>query len=181
MASARPAAKTTVARGDKRTIVELTPEQTAAWQKKLEPLTESWVRNTPDGEKVLAAYRAELAKIEATSRRIERRRRDAEQARGLARGIADYWQEQLGERFLGFYLIGSLAHGGFSARYSDIDVGLVSTDGVTPIEIEAMRQHARKRSPELAPNCRCSGPIAASRSAASRRSTGSIISIMRNR
>jgi TRAP-type transport system periplasmic protein len=55
----------TVARGDKRTIIDLTPEQTAAWQKKLEPLTDSWVRNTPDGEKVLTAYRAELAKIEA--------------------------------------------------------------------------------------------------------------------
>jgi hypothetical protein len=54
-----------VARGDKRTIIDLTPEQTAAWQKKLEPLTDSWVRNTPDGEKVLTAYRAELAKIEA--------------------------------------------------------------------------------------------------------------------
>ena len=52
---------------------------------------------------------------------------------------------------LGFYLIGSLAHGGFSARYSDIDVGLVSTNGVTPDEIEAMRQHARKCSPDLAP------------------------------
>jgi hypothetical protein len=75
----------------------------------------------------------------------------AEQARGLARGIAAYWQEALGERLLGFYLIGSLAHGGFSARYSDIDVGLVSTDGVTPIEIEAMRQHARKLPSELAP------------------------------
>jgi predicted nucleotidyltransferase len=74
----------------------------------------------------------------------------AEQARGLARGIAAYWQEMLGERFLGFYLIGSLAHGGFSTRYSDIDVGLVSTDGVTPIEIEAMRQHARKLSSGLA-------------------------------
>jgi TRAP-type transport system periplasmic protein len=56
----------TIARGDaKRTIVELTPEQTAAWQKKLEPLVENWAHNTPDGEKVLAAYRAELAKIEA--------------------------------------------------------------------------------------------------------------------
>lgn len=55
----------TMARGDKRTLVELTPEQTAAWQKKLEPLNENWAKNTPDGEKVLAAYRAELAKIEA--------------------------------------------------------------------------------------------------------------------
>lgn len=75
----------------------------------------------------------------------------AEQARGFARQIAVFWQERLGERLLGFYLIGSLAHGGFSARYSDIDVGLVSTDGVTPIEIEAMREHARKVAPDLAP------------------------------
>jgi len=78
--------------------------------------------------------------------------RDAvEQARGFARGIADYWQEQLGERLLGFYLIGSLAHGGFSPRYSDIDVGLIATDGVSPAEIEAMRQHAHKIAPDLAP------------------------------
>jgi TRAP-type C4-dicarboxylate transport system substrate-binding protein len=55
----------TIARGDKRTIVELTPEQTAAWQKKLQPLNDNWVKNAPDGAKVLAAYRAELAKIEA--------------------------------------------------------------------------------------------------------------------
>ncbi|HLI19484.1 MAG TPA: TRAP transporter substrate-binding protein [Stellaceae bacterium] len=55
----------TIARGDKRTIIELTPEQTAAWQKKLEPLDDNWAKNTPDGEKVLAAYRAELAKIES--------------------------------------------------------------------------------------------------------------------
>ncbi|HEY3918970.1 MAG TPA: TRAP transporter substrate-binding protein [Stellaceae bacterium] len=55
----------TIARGDKRTIVELTPEQTAAWQKKLEPLIDNWAKNAPDGEKVLAGYRAELAKIEA--------------------------------------------------------------------------------------------------------------------
>ncbi|HEV8015830.1 MAG TPA: TRAP transporter substrate-binding protein [Stellaceae bacterium] len=55
----------TIARGDKRTIVELTPEQTAAWQKKLQPLNDNWVKNAPDGANVLAAYRAELAKIEA--------------------------------------------------------------------------------------------------------------------
>jgi TRAP-type transport system periplasmic protein len=55
----------TVARGDKRTIIDLTSEQTDAWQKKLAPLTENWVHATPDGEKVLAAYRAELAKIES--------------------------------------------------------------------------------------------------------------------
>jgi TRAP-type transport system periplasmic protein len=55
----------TIARGDKRTIVELTPEQTAAWQKKLEPLNDTWVKAAPDGAKVLAAYKAELANIEA--------------------------------------------------------------------------------------------------------------------
>jgi predicted nucleotidyltransferase len=75
----------------------------------------------------------------------------AEDARGFARGIADYWRGQIGERLLGFYLIGSLAHGGFSVRYSDIDVGLVSVDGVTPAEIDDMRQHARKLAPDLAP------------------------------
>jgi hypothetical protein len=75
----------------------------------------------------------------------------AEQACGFARGIADYWHEELGERLLGFYIIGSLAHGGFSARYSDIDVGLISTNGLAPIEIEAMRRHAAKLSPDLAP------------------------------
>ena len=78
--------------------------------------------------------------------------RDAvEHARGFACGIADYWQEQLGERLLGFYLLGSLANGGFSSRYSDIDVALIARDGVTPIEIEAMRQHARNIAPDLAP------------------------------
>ncbi|HEX3971104.1 MAG TPA: hypothetical protein VHX19_07260 [Stellaceae bacterium] len=74
----------------------------------------------------------------------------AEKARGLARGVAAYWQDELGDRFLGFYVIGSVAHGGYSTRYSDVDVALISADGVTPIEIEAMRQYARKYSPELA-------------------------------
>jgi TRAP-type C4-dicarboxylate transport system substrate-binding protein len=55
----------TVARGDKRTIIDLTPEQTASWQQKLAPLVDNWVKNTPDGATVLTAYRAELAKIEA--------------------------------------------------------------------------------------------------------------------
>jgi TRAP-type C4-dicarboxylate transport system substrate-binding protein len=54
----------TVARGDKRTIVELTEAQTDAWHQKLRPLEADWVARTPDGAKILAAYRAELAKIE---------------------------------------------------------------------------------------------------------------------
>jgi len=33
------------------------------WKKVLAPVTEEWVKTTPDGEKVLAAYRAEIAKL----------------------------------------------------------------------------------------------------------------------
>jgi TRAP-type C4-dicarboxylate transport system substrate-binding protein len=56
--------ETTIARGDKRTIVDPTPEQTAAWQQKLQPLVDNWAHTAPDGVKILAAYRAEVAKIE---------------------------------------------------------------------------------------------------------------------
>jgi hypothetical protein len=75
----------------------------------------------------------------------------ADAARDFARGIAAYWQEKLGDRLLGVYLLGSLAHGGFSARYSDIDIALISTNGLAPIESEMMRAHARQRAPALAP------------------------------
>ena len=37
------------------------------------------------------------------------------------------------------FLIGSLAHGGFSRRYSDIDVAVVTETGLTPEDLEAMR------------------------------------------
>jgi TRAP-type transport system periplasmic protein len=57
----------TIARGDaQRVIVTLTPEQTAAWREKMAPLETAWVARTPDGAKVIAAYRAELAKVQAT-------------------------------------------------------------------------------------------------------------------
>lgn len=55
----------TVERGDKRTIVTLTPEQTAAWRQKMAPLEANWIARTPDGAKVIAAYRAEIAKVRA--------------------------------------------------------------------------------------------------------------------
>ena len=37
--------------------------QTEIVKQKLAPITEAWVAATPDGPKVLAAYRAEIAKI----------------------------------------------------------------------------------------------------------------------
>jgi TRAP-type C4-dicarboxylate transport system substrate-binding protein len=55
----------TIARGDKRTIVTLTPEQTTAWRQKMAPLEAAWTARTPDGAKVIAAYRAEIAKVQA--------------------------------------------------------------------------------------------------------------------
>lgn len=69
----------------------------------------------------------------------------------LADAVAAYWRGQLGEELLGFYLIGSLAHGGFNRRYSDIDVAVVSENGLTESMIEAMGVHAATIAPSLAP------------------------------
>jgi len=63
-------------------------------------------------------------------------------ARAFAQGIAAFWEARLGARLLGVYVIGSLAHGGFSGRYSDIDMALVAEGGVAPPDLEAMRAHA---------------------------------------
>jgi predicted nucleotidyltransferase len=61
------------------------------------------------------------------------------------------WEARLGAELIGISLIGSLAHGGFSARYSDIDVALVTQDGLAPDTLEALRAQAVARSTELAP------------------------------
>jgi TRAP-type C4-dicarboxylate transport system substrate-binding protein len=46
-------------------IVTLTDDEEARWKAKLAPITENWLKETPDGAKVLAAYRAELVKVRA--------------------------------------------------------------------------------------------------------------------
>ena len=51
-------------------------------------------------------------------------------AADLARRMVPFWQDALGPELLGVYLIGSLAHGGFSARYSDVDVAVITEAGV---------------------------------------------------
>ncbi len=43
--------------------INLPPAEIAKMKKMVSAYTEEWVRNTPDGAKVLAAYRAEVAKI----------------------------------------------------------------------------------------------------------------------
>ena len=64
--------------------------------------------------------------------------------------MASFWDRQLGSRLHGFYLIGSLAHGGFSRRYSDIDMALIAEGGLGDAELGTMRERAMALSPELA-------------------------------
>jgi predicted nucleotidyltransferase len=68
----------------------------------------------------------------------------------LAERMAAFWERRLGKRLLGFYLIGSLAHGGFSRRYSDIDVALIAEDGLQDADRREMSQYALTLSPGLA-------------------------------
>jgi hypothetical protein len=72
-------------------------------------------------------------------------------ALALAEGMTAFWSERLGKRFIGAYLIGSLAHGGFSRRYSDIDMALLVEDGLDSVEVAEMRAPALKIAPDLAP------------------------------
>ena len=69
---------------------------------------------------------------------------------GFAEGMARFWSARLGADLLGVYLLGSLAHGGFSRRYSDIDMLVVAEQGVAPEDQEAMRAAAAALAPELA-------------------------------
>jgi predicted nucleotidyltransferase len=68
-------------------------------------------------------------------------------AAAFARDIAAFWESHLGARLLGVYLIGSLAHGGFSPRYSDIDMALIAEHGVEPADLERMRDRAAEIAP----------------------------------
>jgi TRAP-type C4-dicarboxylate transport system substrate-binding protein len=51
--------------GRNHVIVELTPDQRANWQKRVTPVIDAWVRDTPDGAEVLAAFRREMEKLQA--------------------------------------------------------------------------------------------------------------------
>ena len=69
----------------------------------------------------------------------------------FAHGISNFWERRLGRHLIGFYLIGSLAHGGFSARYSDIDVAVIAEEPLTPEDLALMSERASALSNELAP------------------------------
>lgn len=48
------------------TITTLDPQEVARWRERLASIADEWVKATPDGAKVLAAYRAEVAKAAAS-------------------------------------------------------------------------------------------------------------------
>jgi predicted nucleotidyltransferase len=61
------------------------------------------------------------------------------------------WQAMLGNDHIGTYLMGSLAHGGFSRRYSDVDVALVTEAGLSPPALDRVRKEATVLSAEWGP------------------------------
>lgn len=69
----------------------------------------------------------------------------------FARRLVGRWQGALGNELLGAYLMGSLAHGGFSRRYSDIDLALVTTEGLSPQALDRLRSEAVALSAEWGP------------------------------
>ena len=70
-------------------------------------------------------------------------------ARAFAGGVAALLDARTGDGLLGVYLLGSLAHGGFNRRYSDIDMALVTENGIDQTTLEAVKTEAAALSPEL--------------------------------
>jgi TRAP-type transport system periplasmic protein len=46
-----------------QTVTKLAAADYPAWKARMQPVVDAWVKNTPDGAKLLAAYREELAKL----------------------------------------------------------------------------------------------------------------------
>ena len=67
----------------------------------------------------------------------------------FARALASSYRAQLGERLIGAYRIGSLAHGGFSHHYSDIDMALVTEHGFDTATLATLRSLAAERDAAL--------------------------------
>ncbi len=69
----------------------------------------------------------------------------------FSRRLVPHWQEALGTELLGAYLIGSLAHAGFNRRYSDIDMALITTAGLSPQMLDRLRSEALTLSADWGP------------------------------
>jgi predicted nucleotidyltransferase len=75
----------------------------------------------------------------------------ARQAAEFAHRLLPFWRAAVGDNLVGVYLIGSLAHGGFSRRYSDVDMAVVTETGLEPKTIEAVRGEAVALSADWGP------------------------------
>jgi predicted nucleotidyltransferase len=62
--------------------------------------------------------------------------------------VAQHFQSRLGNSLVEVYKLGSLAHGGFSEIYSDIDVGLVLKCTEQPEEMADLIVHAKSLDPK---------------------------------
>jgi len=60
----------------------------------------------------------------------------------FARRLVSLWQATFGTELLGAYLIGSMAHAGFSRRYSDVDMALVTATSLPPGVHDDLRSQA---------------------------------------
>jgi len=65
--------------------------------------------------------------------------------------VARLWNERLSDDLAGVYLIGSLAHGGFSARYSDIDMAIIVRRPLAAPDLEQIGVQMAAQWPDLAP------------------------------
>lgn len=72
-------------------------------------------------------------------------------AMAFARRLVPVWQAALEPELLGIYLIGSLAHGGFSRRYSDIDIAVIAESRLSPEKLDSLRRQATALSAEWGP------------------------------
>jgi predicted nucleotidyltransferase len=72
-------------------------------------------------------------------------------AADFARRMVPFWQQALGADLIGVYLLGSLAHGGFSARYSDVDMAVVTESGIPQPVLDRTRAEAVALSAEWGP------------------------------
>ena len=66
--------------------------------------------------------------------------RDA--AIGLSKPLCVFAAKWLGSEFIGFYLLESLGHGGFNRRNSDIDVAIITQNGVDKEFLRALQLEA---------------------------------------
>lgn len=69
----------------------------------------------------------------------------------FARSLIVNWHTALGSDLLGVYLIGSLAHSGFSRRYSDVDMAVIAEAGLSAETIDRVRTEAAALSPDWGP------------------------------